>query len=144
MPKFKFSLYRFSSHRDGLLGVLVADPLEEGQGPRIVLACTLEIPLAGAFLPVGAHPCSRVALPKGRTTFCVEAPGSPAVSFREGNIKSRQAHGCVLLGKNWQSLCGEARGLMNTGMTFHAFMELMEGTEKFDLAVVDLSKPAAS
>lgn len=103
MNWLKAYLYRFQQAEKGILGVLVADRYDGSEVQRVIVACTFELPLPGGrFIPAGTHLCRRVEHPhKLKTTFAVlDIPGLEPVLFREGNIKLRQARGCILLGKN--------------------------------------------
>ena len=88
-------------------------------------------------IPPGQYTCRQINSPKFGTTFEVKnVPGRSHILFHSGNfVKSTM--GCVLLGASFGQL-GAKRAILNSGRTFKKFLDIMHGTEIFNLVISEV------
>ncbi len=93
-------------------------------------------------LPAGEYILKRYESPKHGWTFVIQRPDTPfkvdGHSFLEihaGNV-IQDTLGCTVVGSERGKLKGE-RAVLNSGNTFKAFMEKMEGIDECPLIVED-------
>ena len=123
-------LFRLEQTDQGALGALVLD----GQ-----YFCSFLMPDAGGDkfqIPSGQYKCKRFHGNKWKDSFEIIVEGHTALLFHAGNIEEH-TEGCVCLGQYPGKLRGK-RAVLNSGKTFKAFMERMEGINETDLEIVDL------
>lgn len=85
-------------------------------------------------IPEGQYDCRRVVSPKFGETFEIcHVPGRSLIRFHPGNFK-HDTQGCPILGQYPDKLKG-MRTICNSGKTFEAFMERMQGIDEFKLCV---------
>jgi hypothetical protein len=63
----------------------------------------------------------------------MDVPGRDKVLFHAGN-KIGDTAGCILLGETLGKLAGD-RALLNSGATFKAFMDELQGVDEFHLTI---------
>lgn len=124
-------IIRLSETEQGTLGVL-----------RIQKECfcvTLELPdrlnqPSRSSIPAQQYICQRHTSPKFEETFRVlDVPGREAILFHPGNVVE-DTEGCILLGQYFGKLRGD-RAILNSGNTFRAFMEALEGNDTAHLTI---------
>jgi hypothetical protein len=85
-------------------------------------------------IPSGRYVCRRVASPRFGLTFEItDVPGRSHILFHRGNVAA-DTSGCVLLGSRFGVL-GRARGVLDSGTAFAAFMERCAGRDEFILVI---------
>ena len=85
-------------------------------------------------IPAQQYICRRVQSPKFGETFQVmDVPGRSHILFHAGNV-DRDTEGCILLGSSWGKLSGR-RAVLNSGTTFRAFMDAMQGHDELHLTI---------
>ncbi len=85
-------------------------------------------------IPPQQYICERVQSPKFGETFQVKnVPGRSHILFHAGNVKDQTA-GCILLGEHFGKLKG-SRAVLNSGLTFHNFLAMMQNQVKFHLTI---------
>jgi hypothetical protein len=85
-------------------------------------------------IPAQQYQCKRYRSSRFGETFVVRnVPGRVGILFHAGNKKEDTA-GCILLGESITKLRGE-RWLRNSGDTFEAFMQEMNGHDLFHLTI---------
>jgi len=85
-------------------------------------------------IPAQQYICRRYSSAKYPATFQVmDVPGRDKVLFHAGN-KIGDTAGCILLGETLGKLAGD-RALLNSGATFKAFMDELQGVDEFHLTI---------
>ena len=85
-------------------------------------------------IPEGQYDCRRVISPKHGETFEIcHVPKRSLVRFHPGNTK-HDTEGCPILGQYPDKLRFQ-RAIHNSGKTFQAFMDRMQGVKEFKLCV---------
>ena len=93
-------------------------------------------------IPSGRYVCRRLVSRRFGTTYeVVDVPGREHILLHPGNVVD-DTQGCVLLGRHFGLLRG-ARGILNSGQTFRAFLSELEGVEEFSFTVEDVYGEAA-
>lgn len=90
-------------------------------------------------IPAQQYICERYSSERYTNTFIVtNVPDRTFVLFHPGNRK-KDTRGCILLGQYPNKLQGNwvDRGVWNSGKTFHRFMEIMTGYDKFHLTITE-------
>lgn len=117
------------------------------QADGSLVAHTLEYAYEDSFgnynpkLPPGVYTCVRGkhklhSTPNPFDTFeIMNVPNCTGILFHWGNY-NHDSDGCVLLGENISTLYGHAQMIVNSKFSFHEFMELQKGVDKFTLTVI--------
>jgi hypothetical protein len=86
-------------------------------------------------IPAQQYVCARFSSNRYGQTFRVEdVPERTGILFHAGNV-AEHTEGCILLGRGWDSLGQERRGIVNSAAVFKEFMEIMKPFERFILNV---------
>ena len=124
-------IIRLSETEQGTFGVL-----------RIQKECfcvTLELPdllnlPSRSSIPAQQYMCVRHTSPRFEETFrVIEVPGRSGILFHPGNTMGN-TEGCILLGQHFGKLSGD-RAILNSGQSFRAFLEALEGHDKAHLTI---------
>ena len=87
-------------------------------------------------IPAQQYECIRVISPTfGETFQIMDVPGRTDVLFHPGN-RVLNTEGCVLLAEKLRKLKGD-RAILNSGVTFKRFMEIMEGYHEAILTIYE-------
>jgi hypothetical protein len=125
----ELKIVRLEETPKGAVGVLLIDGL--------VHSFTLE-PDSGdkkkSQIPLGCFHVKRFHGAKWKDTFEIVVPGHTAVLFHSGNTEEHTQM-CVLLGEKEGYLKGE-RAVLESGMAFKSFMEIMGEDQEAKLFVV--------
>jgi hypothetical protein len=125
----ELKIVRLEETDEGAVGVLLIDGL--------VHSFTLE-PDSGdkkkSQIPLGSYHVRRFHGNKWKDTFEIVVPGHTAVLFHSGNTEEHTQM-CVLLGEKEGYLKGE-RAVLESGMAFKSFMEIMGEDQEAKLFVV--------
>ena len=85
-------------------------------------------------IPAQQYICRRYSSRKYPDTFEVtKVPQRSKILFHPGNWP-KDTMGCILLGQHVGKFTGD-RGVMNSGKTFKAFMEILSGVKAFHLTI---------
>lgn len=132
-------LMRVEQSEEGTFGVLringrawcvTLEPPERGNAENI------------SCIPPGRYECRRVRSPRfGHTFEVADVPGRSHILLHTGNLVA-DTQGCVLLGRHFGRL-QDGRAVLNSGSTFKAFMEEMDGVDVFPFVVEDVFGEAA-
>lgn len=88
-------------------------------------------------IPAQQYFCSRHVSPKFGETFIVEdVPERSVILFHKGNVVSH-TEGCIILGQYYDKLHGD-RAVLNSGTTFHKFMNVLNGYDRFLLTIKEV------
>jgi len=91
-------------------------------------------------IPAQQYTCRRFLSNKFGMTFQImNVPGRDSILFHPGNFVF-ETQGCVLLAQHPSKLIVaniEHRAVLNSGLTFKAFMNIMDGYEEFHLTIVE-------
>lgn len=123
-------LVRLEQTSQGALGVLLLD--------NRIFCFTLEPDVTESrklYIPAGDYKCKRFHGIKWPNTFEIIVEGHTAVLFHAGNVEA-DTHGCVLLGATTGKLKGQ-RAVLNSGITFENFMNMLYNETEFELKIVD-------
>ena len=121
-------LLRVEMSSQGALGVLLIN--------QEAFCCTLEPAsndLKKGHIKPGVYDCFKFSGTKWPNTFEIAVPGHTAVLFHAGNTEADTLM-CVLLGASFGKLKGQ-RAVLNSGVTFQAFLAMTKGLDKFTLFV---------
>jgi hypothetical protein len=127
-------LIRLESWLGGTVGVLKID--------KEVFCFTLEPKdllnaINESCIPTGQYVCKRVNSPKFGNTFEVSnVPNRGNILFHAGNVAG-DTLGCILEGSEVGKLKGE-RAVLNSGKTFKAFLDAMQGENEAILSVSEV------
>lgn len=128
-------IVRLEQTKDGALGSMVL--LGE-------LFCTTLEPDSGDAvknqIPAGVYLCRRFHGSRWPNTFEILVPGHSAVLFHAGNTES-DSQMCVLLGQYPGKLNfggRHARAVLNSGVTFKRFLEILKDQEEFTAEFVNM------
>ena len=87
-------------------------------------------------VPVQQYLCQRYSSAKYPDTFQItNVPNRSKVLFHAGNY-IKDTEGCVLLAQYFSKLKGN-RAVLNSGLTFKSFMNMMIGIDKFHLTMLE-------
>jgi hypothetical protein len=85
-------------------------------------------------IPAQQYMCSRYSSARHGKTWLVEkVPNRLLILFHPGNI-AKHTEGCILLGEHFGKLRGD-RAVLNSGATFHKFMQLTKDRIKLHLTI---------
>ncbi|MEA2065883.1 MAG: DUF5675 family protein [Thermotogota bacterium] len=85
-------------------------------------------------IPAQQYLCQRYSSAKYPDTFQItNVPNRSYVLFHAGNISAHTA-GCVILAQYFGKLKGD-RAVLNSGITFKSFMNIMTGVNEFHLTI---------
>jgi hypothetical protein len=88
-------------------------------------------------IPAQQYFCVRVTSPRWGETFEVlNVPERDHVLFHPGN-RTRDTEGCIIVAEHFGKL-GVDRAVLNSGVTFAAFMRRLEGFSKCHLTVIEV------
>jgi len=89
-------------------------------------------------IPYGQYYCERIRSPKfGITVYEVcNVPGRTDILMHPGNV-AEDTEGCILLGQYWGKL-KDNRAILNSGLTFTKFMNIMASYAKFKLSIKEV------
>jgi hypothetical protein len=88
-------------------------------------------------IPAQQYLIQRHVSPRFGETFKVkDVPGRDAVLFHPGNVATNTL-GCIILGQYFGKL-KEDRAVLNSGATFHAFMEALAGYDIAHLTITEV------
>ncbi|MFH1784142.1 MAG: DUF5675 family protein [bacterium] len=85
------------------------------------------------YIKQGVYHCQRFHGTKWPDTFEIVVPGHTAVLFHAGNVEA-DTKGCILLGASVGKLKGN-RAVLNSGVTFKAFLDALKGINEFTLFI---------
>ena len=120
-----------SRHHWGMFGVLLVQ--DE------VFCVTLEPPYTENLRDISCIPSGQYIIRKhrsprfGNTYIVCHVPNRTNILFHAGNV-DRDTEGCILLGSSWGKLSGR-RAVLNSGTTFRAFMDAMQGHDELHLTI---------
>ena len=92
-------------------------------------------------IPVGEYECARYTSQRFGVTFTVrDIPGRTGILFHAGNTKA-DTSGCIILAEKFGKLkLGEnQRAVINSGVTFKAFLDKLGDINVFKLSIKDYS-----
>lgn len=124
-------LIRLESFTVTLGALLISDEL---------FCVTLEPPyrenkVSESSIPAGQYICRRVTSPRFGETFEVEdVPYRSDILFHWGNSIG-DTHGCIILGTSWHTNPDGQKTVLSSRVKFSKFMELMAGTDRFNLTI---------
>lgn len=124
-------LHRIASNDFGTFGVLIKD--------NTPFALTLERPWQNnirniSCIPAGEYICKAITSPRFGNTFEVtDVPGRSHILFHKGNL-SDDTHGCILVGEQFESLCGTP-AILASRKGFDEFMRKFRYTNSFILDI---------
>jgi len=127
-------IVRLEESDDGTFGALLI-------GGR-VFCVTLEPPDLDnqkniSNIPPGKYACKRIESPRYGDTFEVTfVLDRFHILFHAGNV-AEHTKGCILVGRKWGTLRGN-RAILNSGNTFRAFMERMDGVDECQLEIIEI------
>jgi len=108
---------------------------------KSVFCVTLEPPDRTNFqnissIPAQQYICYQYKSSKYGKTFEVKnVPGRSHVLFHAGNM-AEHTKGCIILAEHFGKLKGQ-RAILNSGITFKNFMEIMKGVKFFHLTIFE-------
>lgn len=126
-------LIRVEERDEGTFGVLVIC----GQA----FCVTLELPdklntRSLSNIPPGQYLCKKYDSPKfGKTFQVVDVTNRSLILFHKGNLIS-DIRGCIILAQHFGRLGGK-RAVLNSGKTFHSFMNVMKDVNTFYLTIAE-------
>lgn len=125
-------IIRLEESDQGTLGVLLINSQ--------IFCFTLEPPdrdnqPSVSSIPTGTYVCRPFQSPKFGNTFEITSiPGRSLVLFHAGNTVG-DTHGCVILGASVGKLKTWDRAVLNSGATFHTFMDLLQNETSLNLVI---------
>ena len=88
-------------------------------------------------IPAQQYMCKAITTRNlGKTYQVLDVPGRIGIFFHKGNTAA-DTSGCILLAEHFGKLKTDKyeRAILNSGNTFEAFLDLLEGCERFHLTI---------
>ena len=89
-------------------------------------------------IPAQQYSCSRYNSPKfGQTWRIDKVPGRTLIQFHPGNTVDH-TEGCIILAEHYGKLRTGMRAVLNSGATFHNFMQITKDSLKLHLTIKEV------